>query len=77
MRSFNLHGFQFPKGPNLQFLAVSAAWMFAFSLALFSVLTYMGGTEFSESMGGAAGLAFLVIGLLVSVVLAYIERDAS
>jgi hypothetical protein len=51
--------------------------MFSFSLALFSVLTYMAGTEFSESMGGAAGLIFLVIGFLASVVIAYIERDAA
>jgi hypothetical protein len=77
MRPVRFHGFHFPKGPNLQFVAVSAAWMFSFSLALFSVLTYMAGTEFSESMGGAAGLIFLVIGFLASVVIAYLERDAA
>jgi len=77
MRSVHFREFRFPKGPNLKFITVSAAWIFAISLALFSVLTYMAGTEFSESMGGAVGLVFLVIGFLVSAVLAYIERDAT
>ncbi len=77
MRSVHFQGFRFPKGPNLWFVSVSAAWMFAIALALFEVLTYMGGSEFAENMGGTLGLSFLVVGFIVSAVLAYIERDAA
>ena len=76
MFSFHFHEFHFPKGPNLRLAAISAAWMFAVCLALFGLFTFMGGTAFSASMGGTAGLAVLLIGLVLSLIFVYLERDS-
>ncbi len=76
MRSFHFYEFHVPKGPNLRLMAISAVWMFAICLALFGVFTFMGGTAFSASMGGTAGLAFLLIGFVLSLIFAYLERDS-
>lgn len=77
MHSIHFNELHFPKGPNLRLLSISAVWMFSACLAMFAVFTFMGGSEFSDNMGGSVGLAFLVIGLLVSGVLAFIERNKS
>jgi hypothetical protein len=54
---------------------MTAVYIFSISLALFLVFSLMGGSEFAESMGGKAGLWFLIGGLLVSVVFAFLEKQ--
>lgn len=57
--------------------AMAAMHTFAVCLALFLVFSMMGGDEFAESMGGDAGLWFLIGGLCVSVVFAIVEMQKS
>ena len=75
MRSQHLHDFHFPKGPNIKLIANSAVLMFSACLVMFFVFSAFGGSNFSDSMGGATGCAFLIIGLLVSLTIAFLERD--
>jgi hypothetical protein len=75
MHSIHLRDLHVPKGPNLWLTAMGAVYIFAISLALFLIFSLMGGEEFSESMGGTAGLWFLIGGLFVSAVLAFIEKQ--
>jgi hypothetical protein len=75
MRSIHLADLYVPKGPNLWLTAISAVYIFSVSLALFLIFSFMGGNEFAESMGGNAGLGFLLGGLAVSAVFAIIEKQ--
>jgi hypothetical protein len=75
MHSIHLSDVRVPKGPNLWLTAMTAVYIFSISLALFLVFSLMGGSEFAESMGGKAGLWFLIGGLLVSVVFAFLEKQ--
>lgn len=74
MNHIHLHGIHVPRGPNLWLAAISAVVIFSISLLLFLAFALMGGTGFSESMGGDAGLTFLIIGLIASVSIALIEK---
>lgn len=74
MHTIHLHDLHMPRGPNLWLAAISAVYIFSVALVLFLVFTLLGGAGFAESMGGNAGLAFLIIGLLVSALLAFIEK---
>jgi len=73
MQSIHLRDVHVPRGPNLQLTAVAALCMFAISLVLFLVFSMMGGEEFAKSMGGDAGLWFLIGGLFVSAVFTIVE----
>ena len=75
MHSIHLADVHVPKGPNLWLTAISAVYIFSISLALFLIFSFMGGDEFAESMGGNAGLGFLLAGLAVSAVFAIIEKQ--
>jgi hypothetical protein len=75
MHSIHLRDMHVPKGPNLWLTAMSAVYIFAVSLVLFLIFSMMGGTEFTESMGGDKGLWFLIGGLLVSVIFASVEKQ--
>jgi hypothetical protein len=75
MHSIHLSDVHVPKGPNLWLTAMTAVYIFAISLALFLIFSFMGGDGFAESMGGNAGMWFLIGGLLVSVVFAFIEKQ--
>lgn len=77
MHSIHLRDIHVPKGPNLWLLSVVSVLIFSFSLVLFLSFSLVGGDGFRESMGGDAGLAFLIGGLLVSAVFAVIEKQES
>ena len=77
MQSIHLPDVHVPKGPNLRLTAMAALCMFAISLVLFLVFSMMGGAGFAESMGGSAGLWFLIGGLFVSVVFTVVEMRKS
>ena len=59
-------------GPNFRFVAKSAVFMFSACLIMFGYFSEMGGANFAETMGGDFGLGFLVVGLVVSIVVAYL-----
>ena len=75
MKLIHLSDIHVPKGPNLWLTAVSAVYFFSVSLALFLIFSLMGGREFAQSMGGNIGLGFLIGGLLVSAVCAFVEKQ--
>lgn len=77
MRSIHLHDMHVPKGPNLWLASISGVVVFSVSLALYLILSLMSGDGFRDSMGGNAGLAFLIVGLVLSVVFAILEREES
>lgn len=77
MYSIHFRDWHLPKGPNLRLVAISAVYIFSLSLVLFLVFSFVGGNGFAESMGGDAGLWFLIGGLLVSAVFAVLERKKS
>ena len=76
MHSVHFHGTHFPKGPNLRLVSISAVWIFSVCLAMFAAFSFVGGSGFSESMGGGVALAFLVVGLIVSALFAYLEKTS-
>ncbi len=77
MHAIHLRDLHMPKGPNLWLTATSAVFIFSVSLALFLIFSFFGGSEFGDSMGGNAGFWFLIGGLVVSSILAIIERQKS
>ncbi len=77
MHPIHLDKIHVPQGPNLWLLSRVSVVFFLISLALFGSFSLMGGSGFGESMGGTAGLWFLLGGLFVSVVFAFLERDES
>ena len=77
MQSIHLRDVHVPRGPNLRLTAIAALCMFAISLVLFLVFSMMGGEGFAQSMGGDAGLWFLIGGLFVSLVFAIVETRKS
>lgn len=77
MHPIHLEDIHVPQGPNLWLLSRAAVVFFLVSLALFVIFSLMGGPGFSESMGGTAVLWFLLGGLFVSAVFAFLERNKS
>jgi hypothetical protein len=77
MQSIHLRDVHVPRGPNLRLTAIAALCVFAISLVLFLVFSMMGGEEFAQSMGGDAGLWFLIGGLFVSLVFTIVEMRKS
>ena len=77
MHTIHLRDIHVPKGPNLWLTAMSVVFIFSVSLVLFLIFSLLGGSEFRQSMGGTAGFWFLIGGLVVSAVLAIIERQKS
>ena len=77
MQSIHLPDVHVPKGPNLRLTAMAALCMFAISLVLFLVFSTRGGEGFAQSMGGNAGLWFLIGGLFVSAVFTFVEMRKS
>jgi len=75
MHPIHIEKIHVPQGPNLWLASRVAVVFFLLSLVLFVVFSLMGGSGFSESMGGAAGLWFLLGGLFVSAVFAFFERN--
>jgi hypothetical protein len=77
MQSIHLRDVHVPRGPNLRLTAIAALCVFAISLVLFLVFSMMGGEEFAQSMGGDAGLWFLIGGLFVYLVFTIVEMRKS
>lgn len=77
MHSIHLRDMHVPRGPNMRLAAISAVFIFSVSLALFLILSFLSGDGFRDSMGGDVGLAFLIVGLVLSIVFAIVERKNS
>jgi len=74
MHSVHLHDAHLPKGPNLFVLSVGEVICFSIALFFFVVSWLVGGDEFKESIGGNIGLAGLLAGLAIGVILCGITK---
>lgn len=76
MSTHTHHGVHIPKGPNLFALSVGAVVCFALALIAYAI-SWMGGQSFIDDMGGNVTFVILMLGLLGSAFVAFMERPKS
>ncbi len=74
MHSIHFRDVHFPKGHNLFALSVGEVIWFSLAVFFFLLSWIVGGDEFQDSIGGNVGLAVIMGGLVIGVILCGITK---